>query len=93
MILYILFEMVPGEGIEPSLPCGNRILNPARLPIPPSGQLGSRLFDTLPTDEIFGKSFVRWCAICGLMKGRLNNPFRKMVLGWAKPYADLLLIS
>ena len=41
----------------------------------------------------FGKSFVRWYAICGLMKGRLNNPFRKMVLGWAKPYADLLLIS
>jgi len=51
------------------------------------------MFDTLPMDAIFGKSFVRWCAICGLMKGRLNNPFRKMVLGWAKPYADLLLIS
>ena len=33
-----LIEMVPGEGVEPSLPCGNRILNPARLPIPPSGQ-------------------------------------------------------
>ena len=32
-------EMVPGEGVEPSLPCGNWILNPARLPIPPSGQL------------------------------------------------------
>ena len=30
--------MVPGEGVEPSLPRGNRILNPARLPIPPSGQ-------------------------------------------------------
>jgi hypothetical protein len=58
MILYILFEMVPGEGIEPSLPCGNWILNPARLPIPPSGQSGSRVFDTLPTDAIFGKSFV-----------------------------------
>ena len=27
--------MVPEEGIEPSLPCENRILNPARLPIPP----------------------------------------------------------
>ena len=33
--------MVPGEGVEPSLPCGNRILNPARLPIPPSGHLGT----------------------------------------------------
>ena len=30
--------MVPGEGVEPSLPRGNWILNPARLPIPPSGQ-------------------------------------------------------
>jgi len=49
------------------------------------------VFDTLPVDEIFGKSFVCWWAICGLMKGRLNNPFRKMVLWWAKPYADLLL--
>ena len=58
MILCILFEMVPGEGIEPSLPCGNWILNPARLPIPPSGQSGSRMFVTLPMDEIFGKSFV-----------------------------------
>ncbi len=27
--------MVPGEGLEPSLCCQNRILNPARLPIPP----------------------------------------------------------
>ncbi len=30
--------VVPGEGVEPSLPRGNWILNPARLPIPPSGQ-------------------------------------------------------
>ncbi len=36
------FEMVPGEGVEPSLPCGNWILNPARLPIPPSGPSGNR---------------------------------------------------
>ncbi len=28
-------ENMPEEGIEPSLPEGNRILNPARLPIPP----------------------------------------------------------
>src|SRR2546425_11930651 len=28
--------MVPGEGVEPSRPCGHRILSPARLPIPPS---------------------------------------------------------
>ena len=27
--------MVPEGGIEPPLPFGNRILNPARLPVPP----------------------------------------------------------
>ncbi len=26
---------VPVEGLEPPLPCENRILNPTRLPIPP----------------------------------------------------------
>ena len=31
-------EMVPPVGIEPTLPCGNGILNPARLPVPPEGQ-------------------------------------------------------
>jgi hypothetical protein len=30
---------VPGAGIEPALPNGNRILSPARLPIPPPGLL------------------------------------------------------
>ena len=38
--------MVPGEGVEPSLPCGNWILNPARLPIPPSGQQGIKMIVT-----------------------------------------------
>jgi len=28
--------MVPGEGIEPTLCRQNRILSPARLPVPPS---------------------------------------------------------
>ena len=27
--------LVPVEGIEPTLPCGNQILSLARLPIPP----------------------------------------------------------
>jgi hypothetical protein len=27
--------MVPGEGLEPTSPCGRRILSPLRLPIPP----------------------------------------------------------
>ena len=26
---------VPTEGVEPTRPCGHRILSPARLPIPP----------------------------------------------------------
>src|SRR5262245_18077667 len=26
---------MPKGGVEPPLPCGNRILNPARLPVPP----------------------------------------------------------
>ena len=28
---------VPAVGVEPTLPCGNKILSLARLPIPPSG--------------------------------------------------------
>ncbi len=28
-------DLVPGEGIEPTLPCGNQILSLARLPISP----------------------------------------------------------
>src|ERR1700723_2710164 len=28
-------EMVPEEGVEPTRPCGHRILSPARLPVPP----------------------------------------------------------
>jgi hypothetical protein len=27
--------MVPEEGVEPTRPCGHRILSPARLPVPP----------------------------------------------------------
>ena len=30
-----IIKMVPVVGIEPTLPKGNGILNPARLPIPP----------------------------------------------------------
>jgi hypothetical protein len=27
---------VPGIGVEPTRPCGHRILSPARLPVPPA---------------------------------------------------------
>jgi predicted RNA-binding protein with RPS1 domain len=30
-----VFFMVPREGIEPSIPCGPRILSPVRIPVPP----------------------------------------------------------
>ena len=33
------FEMVPGGRVELPLSLKNRILSPARLPVPPSGQL------------------------------------------------------
>ena len=33
----IISLFVPEAGIEPARPCGHRILNPARLPIPPLG--------------------------------------------------------
>ena len=33
---------VPGEGVEPSRPCGHRILSPARLPVPPSRHVRPR---------------------------------------------------
>ena len=31
-------KVVPGEGLEPSRPCGQRILSPLRLPISPPGR-------------------------------------------------------
>ena len=33
------FKGVPKGGLEPPRPCGQRILSPLRLPIPPLGQL------------------------------------------------------
>ena len=32
-------KRVPKGGLEPPRPCGQRILSPVRLPIPPLGQL------------------------------------------------------
>src|SRR5258708_6495961 len=32
--------LVPEEGVEPTRPCGHRILSPARLPVPPFGHIG-----------------------------------------------------
>ena len=43
--------LVPEEGIEPTLHCWNRILSPARLPVPPF-RLRSRLLRPLRTGII-----------------------------------------
>src|SRR6266850_8241766 len=34
-----LLDLVPENGVEPSRPCGHRILSPARLPVPPLGHI------------------------------------------------------
>ena len=41
VILKRLPIKVPGGGLEPPRPNGHRILSPERLPIPPSGHIGS----------------------------------------------------
>ena len=42
--------MVPGVGLEPTRPCGQRILSPSRLPIPPPGLVAPIL--SLPSVSI-----------------------------------------
>lgn len=39
---------MPGEGLEPTRPCGQRILSPLRLPISPTGHASA--------------VFILWCA-------------------------------
>jgi hypothetical protein len=43
--------MVPRVGIEPTLPEGNGILNPTRLPIPPPRQIQEH--------SVFGRNCMR----------------------------------
>ena len=45
--------MVPGVGLEPTRPCGQRILSPLRLPISPSGPTESTfIVRTAPRDRL-----------------------------------------
>ncbi len=47
-------HVVPGAGLEPARPKGQRILSPLRLPIPPPGQLGKvevAQYRNYPTEE------------------------------------------
>jgi hypothetical protein len=48
--------LVPEEGVEPTRPCGHRILSPARLPVPPLRRGGN--------DREFGRDFQ-----CGRARG------------------------
>jgi hypothetical protein len=41
--------MVPEEGVEPTRPCGHRILSPARLPVPPLRVGNSKITRRRPT--------------------------------------------
>jgi hypothetical protein len=38
-----LFLLVPGAGLEPARPFGQRILSPQRLPIPPPGHAEGKM--------------------------------------------------
>ena len=40
-LLYQSIKIMPATGIEPVLYCYNRILSPARLPVPPRGHFSS----------------------------------------------------
>jgi hypothetical protein len=42
--------LVPVEGIEPTLCCQNRILSPARLPVPPHRREGFQSLSAAPVD-------------------------------------------
>src|SRR5215469_9432861 len=43
-----LVILVPEEGVEPTRPCGHRILSPARLPVPPLRRRLSSLANQIP---------------------------------------------
>ena len=51
---FAVMLLVPEVGLEPTLPGGNRILSPARLPIPPLRQAGeNRDYSTVHTHDRF----------------------------------------
>ena len=68
--------LVPGEGVEPSLPCRNQILSLTRLPIPPSGHERKQLY---PVELLKCRaSFFRnrnWRT--GIKKASLNETFAR----------------
>ena len=65
--------MVPPARIELALPCGNGILNPARLPIPPEGQPFLSYNEKL-------KGTIKVCFF-GFLAGGLVNLGRDKLLG------------
>ena len=60
-------ENVPGVGLEPTQPCGQGILNPSRLPIPPSGHDGAHAgsilaFARLGRGQLYIPELKSYCA-------------------------------
>ncbi len=53
--------MVPEEGVEPTRPCGHRILSPARLPVPPLRACYFKITCRRPALNTFAPVFV-WSA-------------------------------
>ena len=54
--------LVPENGVEPSRPCGHRILSPARLPVPPlgHGEQDTTGFEPCPMAKDFRSQVARW---------------------------------
>ena len=50
------YSEVPREGLEPSRPCGHRILSPARLPIPPPRHINVVVSDEFCTPRHCAKN-------------------------------------
>jgi hypothetical protein len=55
--------VVPENGVEPSRPCGHRILSPARLPVPPLGH-SKRIASPEHFIQRFYHSLVRSNYVC-----------------------------
>ena len=59
-----VFYMVPGEGVEPSIPYGRGILSPQRIPVPPPRLssdhflIRSRQLDFQPVARLFENVFL-----------------------------------
>ncbi len=70
--LVTIRRMVPGKGIEPSRPCGHRILSPARLPVPPTRRSLS-VSHALELEVGAGTVDRCWASVLGDCEGPLSD--------------------